>query len=603
VRILKPILATLFLTICSSVIQGQLCDYPVVIAELNTGIWAEEISWGIINDDGTQAVSAVTGYEDNSFYSIELCLAPGCYTVWMEDSYGDGWQGAVLTIVNLDGEILCSGLVDSSPGDEATMTLPLTDDCPIPGCTLAEAFNFSPSATEDDGSCVRKSDNVELYGYWNDDSLPITGFGGAYSDVEGLEVNGVEYAVLGSTLGAHILDISSSGEAIEVAFLEGAIGGSNVTHRDYHINGDILYAVCDQGSSTLQIFDLSDLPNSVTTLYDDNEFSITSHNVFVDNESELLYLCSNYSPTSSTAVRILDVHNPTQPFEFITLDPWISNCHDIYVENDTAWINSGGAGFFVMHIDATPTIIANLDDYPYQGGNHSGWWIPEDEIYVFADETHGSPLKVVDTSDLSDLQVVSTLSSNNDPEGIPHNLMIRDDLVFVSYYHDGLQVFDISDPTEPHRVAWYDTFIETSYAGYAGAWGVHSALPSGRILISDIVSGLHVLELTPEEIEICSSGVTIWNGVEIYSEGYYSQEVEDEYWGTDIVWATAVLNDDSCTECIGDVDGNGSIGVSDLQLTLAAFGCQTSCEIDFNSDGSTTVADLLFWLNLFGTNC
>ena len=602
-RLLKTIVATSIFATCSSASQSQSCEYPIVIAELTTGIWAEEISWGIINDDGTQAVSALTGYEDNSYYTHELCLEQGCYTVWMVDSYGDGWQGAVLTIVDLFGNILCTGQVDPSPGYEASMTLALSDNCPIPGCTLFEAFNFNPDATEDDGSCIRQSDNVELFGYWTDESLPINGFGGAYSDVEGLEVNGVEYAVLGSTLGAHILDISSSGEALEVAFLEGAIGGSFVTHRDYHINENVLYAVCDQGASTLQIFDLSDLPNSVTTLYDDNEFSITSHNVFVDNDSELLYLCSNDSPTSSTAVRVLNVHNPSQPIELTTLDPWISNCHDIYVENDTAWINSGGAGFFVMHIDATPTMIANLDDYPYQGGNHSGWWVPDDETYVFADETHGSPLKVVDTSDLSDLQVVSTLSSNTDPECIPHNLMIRDDLVFVSYYHDGLQVFDISNPAAPNRVAWYDTFIETSHDGYAGAWGVHSALPSGRILISDIISGLHVLELTPEEIEICSWSETVWNGVEIYSEGYYSQEVADEYWGADIVWGTAVLNDDSCPECVGDVDGNGFIGVSDLQLILAAFGCQNSCAIDFNSDGSTTVADLLFWLNLFGTNC
>jgi len=236
VRLLKTIVATSIFATCSSASQSQLCEYPIVIAELTTGIWAEEISWGIINDDGTQAVSALTGYEDNSYYTLELCLEQGCYTVWMVDSYGDGWQGAVLTIVDLFGNILCTGQVDPSPGYEASMTLALSDNCPIPGCTLFEAFNFNPDATEDDGSCIRQSDNVELFGYWTDESLPINGFGGAYSDVEGLEVNGVEYAVLGSTLGAHILDISSSGEALEVAFLEGAIGGSFVTHRDYHIN-------------------------------------------------------------------------------------------------------------------------------------------------------------------------------------------------------------------------------------------------------------------------------------------------------------------------------------------------------------------------------
>ena len=106
VRLLKTIIASFFFTTCSYAIQAQLCEYPIIIAELNTGIWAEEISWGIINEDGTQAVSAVTGYEDNSFYTIELCLAPDCYTVWMVDSYGDGWQGAVLTMFDVDGDVL-----------------------------------------------------------------------------------------------------------------------------------------------------------------------------------------------------------------------------------------------------------------------------------------------------------------------------------------------------------------------------------------------------------------------------------------------------------------------------------------------------------------
>lgn len=555
-----------------------------------------------MNDAGTEAAGPFSDYSNNTSYTYELCLEPGCYIFWMVDSYGDGWQGAILTISNEYDEVLASGYVPASPGDEATMSLPLSEDCPISGCLLEEAFNYNPLATQDDGSCVRQYDNVELLGVWNDSTLPINSFGGSYSDVEGLEVNGVEYAVIGSTMGAHIIDISTS-IPLEVAFLEGAAGGNYITHRDYHIDGNLLFAVCDQGSSSLQIFDLSDLPNQVNTLYDSNEFSITSHNVFVDNESDLLYLCSNTSMSNSTALRVLDVSDPTSPFELVNMSPWISNCHDIYVENDTAWINSGSQGYYVMHIDATPTMLGNLDDYPVQGGNHSGWWVPENDIYVFADETHGSPLKVVETSDLTDMQVLSTLSSGTDPNCIPHNLMIRDNLVFVSYYHDGLQVFDISSPSEPNLVAWYDTHLQDSYSGYQGAWGVHSTLPSGKVLISDMKNGLHVLKLTPDESEFCPNESIEWNGLTITDEGYYSIESSDELWVNDIQWLIANYNESLCPDCPGDLDENGSLGVSDLNIILSEFGCTSSCQSDFNGDGSTTIVDLLFWLSLFGTIC
>ncbi|MDA0732727.1 MAG: choice-of-anchor B family protein [Bacteroidetes bacterium] len=575
-------------------------------ATISADLYGEELSWGVVDSEGTHVAGPygnfgeyITGEE--SYESF--CLIPECYTVLLYDSYGDGWQGAELTIEDASGVLVGSGLVPSTPGDFFSFALPLIEGCPVAGCMNIEAFNYNSSANVDDGSCMRRSDNVTLVSNWTDPSLPNNGFGGAYNDVDGLEVGGIEYAVMASTLGTHIIDISSyEGEAIEVAFLPGADGGSFVTHRDYHIDGTLLFAVCDQGASSLQIFDLSNLPATVTTVYDSDEFCITAHNVFVDNDSDLLYLCSTSSSGSNTPLRVLDVSNPSVPTPFIDLSPWVNNCHDIYVENDTAWVNAG-SGLFVLHIDATPTMIGTLTDYPFQGSNHSGWWIPEDNVYVLADETHGSPLKVIDTSDMTDLQVVSTLSSGVNPQSIPHNMMMRDGLVFVSYYHDGLQVFDVSTPEDPKRIAWFDTFIESSHAGYAGAWGVHSSLPSGRILISDITNGLFVLELAVEEIEVCPLSPIEWNGLIVDSDGYYSSEVPNEMWGTDIELIFAMMSSDVCPTCPGDLDYNGSIGVSDLTVILANIGCTIECDVDLDGDNSTTVGDLLAWLSLFGSEC
>ena len=176
-------------------------------ATISADLYGEELSWEIVDSEGTQVAGPygnfgeyITGEE--SYESF--CLTPDCYTVLLYDSYGDGWQGAELTIEDSSGVIAGSGLVPSTPGDFFSFPLPLIEGCPVAGCMNIEAFNYNSSANVDDGSCMRRSDNVTLVSNWTDSSLPNNGFGGAYNDVEGLEVGGIEYAVIASTLGTHL---------------------------------------------------------------------------------------------------------------------------------------------------------------------------------------------------------------------------------------------------------------------------------------------------------------------------------------------------------------------------------------------------------------
>lgn len=69
-----------------------------------------------------------------------------------------------------------------------------------------------------------------------------------------------------STLGTHIFDVTDPVNSTEVAFIQGAATG--VIHRDYKDYQGYLYAVADEGPSTLQIIDLNSLPNSAPLVYD-----------------------------------------------------------------------------------------------------------------------------------------------------------------------------------------------------------------------------------------------------------------------------------------------------------------------------------------------
>ena len=56
-------------------------------------------------------------------------------------------------------------------------------------------------------------------------------------------------------------------------------------------------------------------------------------------------------------------------------------------------------------------------------------------------------------------------------------------------------------------------------------------------------------------------------------------------------------------ELIGDITGDGVVGSADVLVLISAYGCQTNCSIDFTSNGSTDVNDLLFLLMKFGDSC
>ena len=58
-----------------------------------------------------------------------------------------------------------------------------------------------------------------------------------------------------------------------------------------------------------------------------------------------------------------------------------------------------------------------------------------------------------------------------------------------------------------------------------------------------------------------------------------------------------------CNTCVGDLNGDGSVTVSDLLLVLAEFGCVDGCDSDVDGDSAVSVADLLGLLAVFGAVC
>ena len=346
--------------------------------------------------------------------------------------------------------------------------------------------------------------NASLLFQWDDPSLIGSSlYDNTYNECWGFKINDHEIAVIGSTAGTHFFDVTDPQNCNEVAFVPGAYTGAGVIHRDYHDYNGYLYAVCDEGnSSTLQIIDISNLPNSVTTVYDSDSLFQKAHNIFIDTATAKLYACAvkHVNPTSYTAMDVFSLSNPTLPNLLYTYDE-VGHVHDAYVRNDTAYLNCGNDGFKIIdftYLDIpggmAPIELASLTNYHDAGYNHSGWLSDNGKFYVMMDENHGYDVKILDVSDFNNITEISIFNSGTNPLCMAHNGIIKGDLLYVSYYHDGLRIFDISDPYNPNQIVYYDTYTPASYNSYKGAWGVYPYLPSGNIIVSDMQTGLYVLD-------------------------------------------------------------------------------------------------------------
>ena len=361
---------------------------------------------------------------------------------------------------------------------------------------------------------IGQAQEATLLGNWQNDSLPPTSWlDSRYNEVWGVAINDLEIGIIGSTMGVHFIDVTDPQNPVEItnAFVAGAAQGTNLVHRDYHDYNGYLYTVADEGQSTLQIIDISTLPDSTSLVYNSSEFLRTAHNIFIDADHARLYSCGVRKANSqSVDVQIFSLENPASPLLLADATAFanagnIPYVHDLYVRDNIAYLNCGNSGFYVADFNdpENPILLGSMTNYPQSGYNHSGWLDQTGHYYYLADETHGTDIKVVDVCDNSDISVTQTFDAEAEAEtSIVHNLIVHCNLLYTSYYYDGLQVFDISDPLQPVRIAYYDTYDGPDDDFFKGAWGIYPFLPSGNILLSDMQTGLYVFEALEENCDI-----------------------------------------------------------------------------------------------------
>lgn len=358
------------------------------------------------------------------------------------------------------------------------------------------------------------SNNMTLLYNLDLPNLP-TQYGCQYGDIWGYTApNGTEIAIVAMI--EQILFVNITAPANPVIMLTYTVTNlpSGTTNqslwRDFETYQHYIYAVSDLGTAGLLIFDMSNVPTSISMVYQSNDVFSRAHTVTIDKLNGKLY--ANGSNTQSNGLKILDLSaNPISPtlFASVPLNTVGGGyVHDMYVRNNIAYCSHGSLSkiqiYDFSNLPTSFSVIGSIENYPEPGYNHSSWISDDGNTLIFTDETFGSDVKIVDISDPANISIgdIHTFYSELLGPGVPgssvaHNPYILGNLAILSYYEDGVQVFDISDPANVTSVAYYDTYpSNTQYNDYIGCWGVYPFFPSGTIIASDMNNGLFVLQIT-----------------------------------------------------------------------------------------------------------
>lgn len=353
---------------------------------------------------------------------------------------------------------------------------------------------------------------VGLNHAYSQDSLNMTKLGhlpytDGLSDVWGYAANGLEYALVGTHTGFSVVDVTNPAVPVEKHFFPGATS----IWRDIKTWSHYAYVVHDVysagSSSGLLIVDLNTINNPSPSSWNwygpiplPNNTSTTlnrAHNIYID-ENGYAYLFGAGDPGgvnngSIQGAIILDLNvSPTNP---TVVGLYGTNyLHDGMVRGDTLWGSAVYGGVFEaidVSVKSNPVVMAS---HPTPSAFTHNAWISDDNLTLYTtDEVSGAFIAAYDVSDFSNITELDRIQSSQGGSTIVHNTHVYGDFLVTSYYRDGIQIVDASQPDILVEVGYYDTSPTYTGSGFNGCWGAYPYLPSGRQLATDIEEGLYIL--------------------------------------------------------------------------------------------------------------
>jgi len=358
------------------------------------------------------------------------------------------------------------------------------------------------------------------------------------SDIWGhVDLNtGDEFAIMGVKNGVIVVNVSTPTAPVEV----GTIKSIKSRWRDvkvYQYFDESInlwqayaYATTEAKGDGVAIIDLNSLPHSVS-LIEKNKVVSAAHNVYITNVDHTLNIALSDQTASIQLVGAVTKSDKGGAFQSYSLanpktlskvetnnfgDGYTHDGASLVIDDERSindcGLTSGSCTVFIDFNESNMKLwnitdpnnakqLSQVEYYDVKQGHsyiHSGWGTEDKQFILVQDEFDewrgglNTTVRIFSITDLTNpIQVGQWTGST---PAIDHNGFVRGNRYYMSNYERGLTVLDITNPTTPVEVGFFDTFTPSNTASFNGAWGVYPFLPSGNILVSDINSGLYILK-------------------------------------------------------------------------------------------------------------
>jgi len=324
---------------------------------------------------------------------------------------------------------------------------------------------------------------------------------------------GKEYAFMGLDNGTAFVDISDETNLVYLGKLPSA--GDPISWRDLKVYENHVFVVAEAFGHGMQVFDLTRLrnvSNPPETFSSDARYEGfgTAHNIVINEETGFAYVVGTARDDAfQGGAHFINIQDPKNP---VAAGGYAENgySHDAQVITyngpDTDYTGSeiyvGANEDIVILADVTdkenPRFISSIE-YPNIEYTHQGWFTEDQRYFLLGDELDEvesgfqSRTLIFDFSDLDNPILHDTYLGAT--SAIDHNGYVKGDEYFLANYTAGIRVLDISGIANKTitETGYFDTFPNSDSPQFSGAWSVYPYLSSGKIVVSDINSGLFII--------------------------------------------------------------------------------------------------------------
>ncbi|MDQ3981440.1 MAG: choice-of-anchor B family protein, partial [Actinomycetota bacterium] len=351
--------------------------------------------------------------------------------------------------------------------------------------------------------------NIDLVGY----VAPGVMGGAGIADVWGWvdPETDKEYALLGSTDGVQILDVTDPSEPVYLGNLLGKPDGALIW-QEIEILNDHLYAVCDLAPCGLQVFDLSRLRGveSALPVWRPDVVVPLGSAHSIDSNPETNHIFVNGGGVVVGTPVIFDVSQPLAPVpvgamtdDGYTHDSLCRNYHgpDKAYKGNEICFNFNEDTVTIYDVTSNPTRPVQLARETYETASyvHSGALTKDHKTLISTDEgdeqRFGLPstLYIWDVSKLTKPKLIGTWRGKS--KSIDHNIYSEQNALFHANYVNGFRILDLrkAHKGKLSEVAYIDTVPTSDAPDFNGAWAAYPYLPSGNVLVGNMDGGLFIV--------------------------------------------------------------------------------------------------------------